>query len=310
MLVTGDTVDTFHEWDRSNPHWIETFWYGAWIPEAATTVYIYQWFRPVLGIYGGGCFVWDGTACEPWNIPYFHYDVNRPISAPVDLRSVALDSGTSLRSVEEGMVYDVGFKRHDVEVAMRFEGVTPPEIVSSKGVSEFFNGHIDQAGRYTGSLRVASQSYAIDCFGIRDRSWGPRVITDDIRLNYCHGQSEKTAFVCYSKPDKGGESIFKGYVALSGESHEIASGRRTTEIVDGQLRRIHLQLVDKTGRMIEGWGEPLNKMAYQPYPGLLNWLYLIRWTFGSEIIYGEEQDVWSDALWRAEFPGRKPVHRP
>src|SRR5206468_956921 len=162
------------------------------------------------------------------------------------------------------------------------------EIVTAKGVSEFFNGHIDQAGRYSGHLRLDGLEHKIDCFGIRDRSWGPRVITDDIRLNYCHGQSESLAFVCYSKPDGTAETVFKGYLSIDGESCELAGGHRTSVHRGGELVGIEIELYDVTGRKISGSGVPLNRMVYEPYPGLVNWLYLMRWQIGSDVVYGEE----------------------
>ena len=39
MLLAEDTVDTFHRWDERNPAGLEIFWFGAWNPEAATSVY-------------------------------------------------------------------------------------------------------------------------------------------------------------------------------------------------------------------------------------------------------------------------------
>jgi hypothetical protein len=196
MLVVENSVDTFHSWDASEPAWTETFWFGAWIPEAATTVYLYSWFRPVLGIYGGGCLIWNDKEFLPWDIPAFHYEVNRPLLAPADLRSLELDCGTRLRTIKEGWQYEMTYARRDIEVALRFDGVTAPEIVTGKGMTEFFNGHIDQSGRYKGHVKIGNIRHEVNCFGIRDRSWGPRVMTDDIRMNYCHGQSDQLAFVC------------------------------------------------------------------------------------------------------------------
>jgi hypothetical protein len=305
MLVVENTADTFHTWDTANPNWIETFWFGAWIPEVATTIYIYQWFRPVLGIYGGGCFVWDDTAYLPWDIPVFHYDVNRPLAGPADLRSLSLDCGTTLESIVEGQAYKIGFRRGDTEIALRFDAMTPPDIVTAKGLTEFFNGHIDQSGRYTGTLRLGSREHAIDCFGIRDRSWGPRVITDDIRLNYCHGQSADLAFVAYSKPADVAETVFKGYLSIGGKSLEIVKGERRTRFRNSVLSEIEIAMTDSGGRRLEARGVPLNTMVYQPYPGLVNWLYLMRWTIGSTVIYGEEQDVWSLPLWHERGPDRR-----
>ncbi len=39
---------------------------------------------------------------------------------------------------------------------------------------EFFRGHLEQHGRATGEIVVDETKYAIDGFGLRDRSWGPR----------------------------------------------------------------------------------------------------------------------------------------
>lgn len=300
MLVVENSVDTFHSWDPSNPHWTETFWFGAWVPEAAVTVYIYHWFRPVLGIYGGGCLIWDAEYHLPWDIPAFHYDVNRPIPGTVDMRALELDCGTYLRTVEEGHRYVMGFRRDDIDVELTFDAVTPPTLASAKGMGEFFHGHIDQSGRYGGHVRYAGRSYDIDCYGIRDRSWGPRVITNDIRMNYCHGQSDQVAFVVYSKPDERGEHVFKGYLSRDGRRADLASGSRVTRFVDGRLESVEIDALDEEGRRLKARGTPLNCMPYLPYPNLLTWLYLMRWeTDGGVVVYGEEQDVYSLPLWRA-----------
>jgi hypothetical protein len=299
MLLVADSVDTFHAWDKSQPYWTETFWYGAWIPEVATTVYVYHWFRPVLSIYGGGCLIWDDKEYLPWDIPAFHYDVNRPLLAPVDLRSLKLDCGTTLCAIEEGNKYEMTYARRDIEVAMRFDAVTPPEIVTAKGMTEFFNGHIDQSGHYQGYVKIGNRRHEIDCFGIRDRSWGPRLMTDDIRMNYCHGQSEKLAFVCYTRPAGTQDKVFKGYLSCDGKRLNLASGSRRSYYHNSMLYRIDIELIDVEGRRVVGMGVPLNRMVYEPYPNLITWLHLVKWQFGDDAIYGEEQDVWSVPLWHA-----------
>lgn len=299
MLVVEDSVDTFHTWDKTQPAWMETFWYGAWIPEIATTVYLYSWFKPVNGIYGGGCFVWDDKEYLPWDVPAFHYEVNRPLLAPADLRDLTLDCGTRLRTIEEGNKYEMSYRRRDIEVQLRFDAVTPPTIVAAKGMAEFFNGHIDQAGHYTGYLKIGDRRHEIDCFGIRDRSWGPRIITDDIRMNYCHGQSEKLAFVSYTRPEANGDQVFKGYLSRDGRRVNLAGGTRRAHYRNNLLQKIDIELKDADGRSIAGSGTPLNRMVYEPYPNLITWLYLMKWQIGNEVIYGEEQDVWSVPLWHA-----------
>jgi len=43
-----------------------------------------------------------------------------------------------------------------------------------RGGQEFAKGHLEQHGRATGTVTVDGTSWAVDGFGLRDRSWGPR----------------------------------------------------------------------------------------------------------------------------------------
>jgi hypothetical protein len=297
-IVVCDTVDTFHTYSPKEPWWTETVWFGAWIPEAAITIYFYNWFRPVLGIYGGGCLVWDGKGHLPWDAPVYRYDVNAPITSPVDLRDMSLPGGNWLKSVQEGMVYDMGYASPGVRLDMRFTGLLPAEETSAHGTSEFFAGHIDQPGHYTGTLELDGKRWNIDCHGIRDRSWGPRIIGDDIRLGYCHGQSADFAFLAYSKPGGEREPVFKGYVMQDGIKSMVKEGHRRVCYHGGELRWIEVHLTDELGRSVDIRGRPVNRFVYLPYANLVCWLFLMEWEGPTGVLYGEEQDAWSTALWR------------
>lgn len=297
-IVVCDTVDSFHTFSPAEPWWTETVWFGAWIPEAAITIYFYNWFRPVLGIYGGGCLVWDAKGYLPWDAPVYRYDVNAPITSPVDLRDMSLPGGNWLKSVETGLVYDMGYESPGVRLDMRFTGLLPAEETSAHGTSAFFAGHIDQPGHYTGTLELDGKRWNIDCHGIRDRSWGPRIIGDDIRLGYCHGQSADFAFLAYSKPGGEQEPVFKGYVMQDGIKSMVKEGHRRVCYHGGELRWIEVQLLDELGRSVEIRGRPINRFVYLPYANLVCWLFLMEWEGPTGVLYGEEQDAWSTALWR------------
>ncbi len=303
-LVVCDTVDTFHTYSPTEPWWTETVWFGAWIPEAGITIYFYNWFRPVLGIYGGGCLVWDAKGYLPWDAPVYRYDVNAPITSPVDLRDMSLPGGNWLKSVETGLVYDMGYASPGVRLDMRFTGLLPAEETSAHGTSEFFAGHIDQPGHYTGTLELEGKRWNIDCHGIRDRSWGPRIIGDDVRLGYCHGQSADFAFLAYSRPGGEMEPVFKGYVMQDGIKSGVKEGHRRVCYHGGELRWIEVHLVDELGRSVGIRGRPINRFVYLPYANLVCWLFLMEWEGPTGVLYGEEQDAWSTALWRnrREFP--------
>ena len=70
MLEIGDSADAFHAFPPDCAEWTEAVWFGTYVPQALS-VYVYQWFRPVLGIYGGGCSVWDEMNGCPGMLPCF-----------------------------------------------------------------------------------------------------------------------------------------------------------------------------------------------------------------------------------------------
>ena len=304
LLLIKDSVDTFHTYAPNEPYWTETVWFGAWIPEASISIYFYNWFRPVTGIYGGGLLVWDDTGHLPWDIPVYAYEVNAPLEQQVDLQNMSLPIGNRLQSLKEGMQYQMSFSRPEVELNMRFDGLLPPDETTTDGASEFFNGHIDQPGHYTGTLRLRDQEYTIDCHGIRDRSWGPRVLGDDTCLGYFHGQSKDIAFLGYSKPGGETEEVFKGYTMLDGKKAEIKQGQRNVRYKDGKLQHMDVKLEDSLGRTFDLYGRPLNRLIYLPYPNLVCTLSLMEWQTAQGTVYGEEQDAWSVPLWqqRREIP--------
>jgi hypothetical protein len=216
----------------------------------------------------------------------------------VDLRDMSLPGGNWLKSVETGLVYDMGYESPGVRLDMRFTGLLPAEETSAHGTSEFFAGHIDQPGHYTGTLELDGKRWNIDCHGIRDRSWGPRIIGDEIRLGYCHGQSADFAFLAYSKPGGELEPVFKGYVMQDGIKSMVKEGHRRVCYHGGELRWIEVNLLDELGRSVEIRGRPINRFVYLPYANLVCWLFLMEWEGPTGVLYGEEQDAWSTALWR------------
>jgi hypothetical protein len=262
------------------------------------TIYVYHTFRPALGIYGGGCIIWDSQSNLPWDAPLYQFDVCRPIPGRIDLRNLQLDNGARITSLLEGHEFEVEFRNARAHLCLKFTATTPPDLTERDGTPEFFAGHLDQPGKYEGFVEIEGQRHVIDAFGIRDRSWGPRKIGDDIRMGYAHGAAPDVAFLAFSRPAGAREEIFKGYLSLDGERVPVASGHREIEREGLKLKRIRFALTDKSGRTLEGNGTPLNQFSYMSYPNMLSHHYLMRWELPAGIVYGEEQDLWSLPLWR------------
>jgi hypothetical protein len=298
LLETGSSLDAFQPYPQGTPEWTDAVWFAAYVPEQALTVYVYQWFRPALGIYGGGCIAWERTAAVPWDAALFQYDVNRPILGPLRLQTLALDNGTSISSLREGHEYLVRFENARARVEFRFEALTTPHVTTRGAAGDFFAGHLDQGGWCTGAIEIEGRRHAIDAYGVRDRSWGPRVIRDDVRLGYFHGGSRRRCFLGFCHAGEPTQPVFNGYLSVDGERETVSRGERRVQYRGDRLERITLDIEDAAGRSLHASGVPLNEFAYTPYPNLLSRHYLMRWDIGGEVAFGEEQDLWSVPLWR------------
>ena len=126
------------------------------------------------------------------------------------------------------------------------------------------------------------------------------MIRDDVRLGYFHGESRKICFLGFCHSAQDGQPVFNGYLSFDGHRQALRKGRRRTEFREGRLAQLSFELEDSAGRIVTGSGVPLNEFAYMPYPNLLSRHYLMRWNIAGEVVYGEEQDLWSLPLWRAQ----------
>jgi len=168
--------DAFHFDVMSDRWWeTETSWFSFHHAERRLGGWFYSMIRPNIGTVAGGAWVWDDTAHLPWEVLYSANYSALQLPAGADLRDIELPTGVRIKVVEPTMVYDLGYDDGDrLRVALRFEGVMPPQPLTAVGSTFGSAHHFDQFGRVTGEVVVNGEPVAIDCLGTRDRTWGPR----------------------------------------------------------------------------------------------------------------------------------------
>ena len=163
-----------------------------------------------------------------------------------------------------------------------------------------FLGHFEQPGHVTGRLRFGAQELEVDCYSIRDRSWGPRRMPDDLRLGNAHGTASDFGFFTYVNPTESGrEDITSGYLLMDGVEAVITRGLRTTTLREGVPVAVELSAEDAAGRSLDARGECVNVMASNAGNGVYAVLNLVRWEYAGGVCWGENHDVWSERAWLA-----------
>ena len=181
-----------------------------------------------------------------------------------------------------------------------FQAILAPNPVPPEESRGMFEGHLEQPGHVTGNLRYGEQSWEINCYSIRDRSWGPRVMPDEVRLGNAYGTADGFGFFTYVNPTSDGtEAITSGYLMQEGVAAQIVSGRRDTELRDGLPVSVRIQATDAAGRELHAMGECVNVMASNAGNGVYAVLNLVRWEYDGGVCWGENHDVWSEVAWLA-----------
>ena len=169
--MTGLTArdDELHPVAREEDSWTETCWFTFAVPERRLSGQLYPFFRPNQRVAAGGAYFWDESGSTLSTCRFAKNFWHLPLAEGADLADLELANGIRYRCLEPLRRYAVRYlDPDDGEVALDlvFEAIAEPNYLGAS--------HLDQPGRYTGTLRIRDERIAVDAFGMRDRSWGPR----------------------------------------------------------------------------------------------------------------------------------------
>ena len=221
--------DAFHPPTSDDPWWQETAWFTFVVPERRLTCYVYPWVKANQGILGGGVMVWDDRGRHPWDAIHWDYQWTYPYPTPGDLRDITFPTGIAMRCVEPMQTYRVTYEHPRCSIDVTFEAILPAHVLGPEDdTSGTFSGHVDQQGHVTGTITIDGERIDVDCFAMRDRSWGPRVPTPGLHIGYDLCAEARSAFVVFSQPDVPGSPIVEnfGYLWRDGEQLPLRSGSR------------------------------------------------------------------------------------
>lgn len=290
--------DGFHPVSNDDPAWIETVWFPFWVPTRGVSVYVRVVFQPNLGRYGGSVAVWSGEDA-------LHFDGALTGSFDQwdelgDLRALALPGGLQLECAEAAQRYRVRYEQPDCALDVCFEALAEPVYPAPEDSPGMFAGHLDQHGRVTGWLRLGDETHEVDCWTVRDRSWGPRVVRSDLRLGNAHGTAGDQAFFAYLQQDEAGRERVRGGTLLrEGREDRLVEGERVTTWKSGWPTALRIEATDRSGRTLTAVGTVCNRRAVVANPELYALLNLVRWQVGDAELWGENHDVWSREAWLA-----------
>ncbi|MET0910498.1 MAG: hypothetical protein ABWZ99_13620 [Ilumatobacteraceae bacterium] len=194
-IVTEDTPftlddDTYHVPTVADPLWFETAWFSFSVPERRIGCWLHAGRHTNRGTMTWRVFLWDPRGADPARMAYYKMVSDVPFGAApggeragpddthsVDLRDVAFPGGGwSMKVLDPLMNYHVSYADPDANFAIEFEhrSLHPPHRFTPGEAPCVDNPHLDQLGHLTGALVLDGERIALDCYSVRDRTWGPR----------------------------------------------------------------------------------------------------------------------------------------
>lgn len=290
----------------------ETQYFGFSIPEERIHAIGYLWHHPNLKTLSGGIFVWRGI--KPNNVYSELSDVRTFMSDAAlkgDLHEYRMDNGYGVKVVEP-------LKRHHLtysdpsrnnHVDLHYAAVMQPVM--------FGDGkHFEQPVKVTGELILRGTRYEVDCYSVRDRSWGRARPEDNIPMppySWLTGVfGPDFAFNCGVFDQAGGNPDLKppfvlplektlagGWVNRAGRLGRIV--KVTKRVVRAPITHLPMQLdfvvVDEFDRSMEIRGTLLAANCWQVWSNIHFVICLMRWECEGLVAYGDCQEAfWNDYL--------------
>ena len=293
--------DRLHSKEMGSDWWgTETSWFSFHHPERRLGGWFYTMVRPNIGTVAGGVWIWDDSAHLPWEVPYSANYTALELPRDQDLDDIVLPTGVSIRAIEPCMSYALSYNDGSrLQASLRFDGVMPPEPLTSTGSTFGHSHHFDQIGRVSGELVLHGETIPIDCLAVRDRTWGRRREDRPRQAAYVTGvASAEHGFLAVSNVEEERNPVSYGFLRRDGCTLSLAQGERRLErdSANGWITRVEIQAQDTEGRELLAVGEPVSRIVINRHT-FIDINSLMRWDINGESSWGEDQDMWPVHRW-------------
>ena len=334
-IVTEDTPfapddDTYHS-AGDDPYWVETTWWSLNIPERRIGAWLHAGYHSGRGTVTWRVFLWDPSGADVGRLAYYRNANEVPMPADPDLRDITFPGGGfSVKMLQPLMDYQVTYRDGDRDFSLELEhrSVHPPRRFTPGEAPAMHNPHLDQLGHVTGQLVLRGERIPVDCYSIRDRTWGPRgghhsqsqkpeYVRGEHRvlhpggprwreierergrgrIQYIFGHTDAAtgflSFVRVQDGDAAGWSPMNvGWLLQDGVFQRLDKTRsRMRNFRDphtGWSAHMEVDLIDVTGRQMQAEGFGVSYMS----EGGTGANALMRWEYDGKIGWGEDQDGW------------------
>jgi hypothetical protein len=291
-------ADRFCPNPTQDPYWNESAWFSFSIPERKFHGLIYYFFRPNMNLLVGGPAIWDPSGCHSWNCLYHDWQHIQAIPAGAQKYDFVAPNSLSVQVVEPVRKYRIRYDKLGCQIELEWNAIADANEFAMEehayGASTESRFHIEQAGRVKGVVRLRGETYQIDCFSLRDCSYGRRVLGTTLKGGYFWGiTDEKSAFHTQTKGEYGEEQVVGGFLLSEGVMGDLVSGtRRIIEAGRYTPAAWVLDAKDNLGREIKAICRTHSDLLFTGYPDIAITWSLLEVEFDGKKGWGDSQEFY------------------
>jgi hypothetical protein len=297
MTADLSIADYFGEGRDDNPYWNESVWFSFSIPERRIHGSIQYYFRPNMGMLNGGPNMWDPSGTYQWNCLYYNWSHLQAL--PTGAQKFDMQARNSLRvkMLEPLRRYKIDYDKEGFEMDLIWEAIGPCHELHTgdPGQQATAKFHIEQPGRMKGTIRRHGEVFPIDCFSMRDTSYGAREYESLASGGYFWGISENSTFhaLCMTTAGTYGREArcVGGFIWMNGELGSLVSGKRTV-LEYGQFgpSKFVFEAKDKLGRTMAATGTIDPGLVFTGYTDHTVIWSLAEWDWDGVKHWGDNQE--------------------
>lgn len=289
-------ADRFGEGRDANPYWNESVWFSFSIPERHIHGLIQYYFRPNMGMLNGGPVMWDPSGTFQWNCLYYNWSHLQAMPADAEKFDMQARNSLKVKMLEPLKRYKIDYDKEGFEMDLVWEALGPCHELKTgdPGQQATAKFHIEQPGRMTGTVRRHGEEFTIDCFSMRDTSYGAREYESLAFGGYFWGIAADSSFhaLCMGADAWAREAnCVGGYIMKDGEMASLVSGKRTV-LEYGRFgpSKVLFGGTDALGRSMQATGTIDPGLIFTGYTDHTVVWSLSRWDWDGVAHWGDNQE--------------------
>jgi hypothetical protein len=291
--VIGHGDEVFHSAD-GDADWCESGWFGFNIGEHNINGFLYYFHDARTGVSGGGPALWDPSGEEVYDCLFYDWRWRQPPTGALDFADFTLPNSLRHEVMEPMRRYRLSYSQLGLDLDVEWTAIMTPHVL---GHASPEHCHFDQPGQMRGTATLNGERFEVDCYAMRDRTWGPHRPGARRSGDYLWAIAEPDAHwhaITMASRDPGVDKVVGGYLVRDGQLAELVSGkRRVLQRRSGAPLRVILDAEDDSGRTLHAEGDVRTALRWLGWPGRLTFWTLTEWKWDDLVGFGEDQEFFA-----------------